>query len=233
MPYIGKSPTAVPLSASDLNDDIISLAKMAAGTDGNLITYDASGNPVAVATGDDGQILTSAGAGQPCAFEAAAGGGKIGQVRSTTKSDTWSESVGSGSFSSIVTGLTVAITPSDTSSKILILLNATIGVSSGQAMGFGLFRDSTQIDIADAAGSRSRMSKGKQDMGGSTSSVCTLHTNYLDSPSSDSELVYGIKTACHSSLTKTHYVNRSNDDADNGWNSGRAASTITAMEVLA
>jgi len=75
MPYIGKSPTAVPLSASDLNDDIISLAKLASGTDGNLITYDASGNPVAVATGDDGQILTSAGAGQPCAFEAAAGGG--------------------------------------------------------------------------------------------------------------------------------------------------------------
>jgi len=77
MPYIGKSPTAVPLSASDLDDDIISLAKLASGTDGNLITYDASGNPVAVATGDDGQVLTSAGAGQPCAFEAAAGGGLI------------------------------------------------------------------------------------------------------------------------------------------------------------
>ena len=185
--------------------------------------------------GTDGQVLTSAGAGVSAVYEDAAGGGggKIGQIVSTNKTDTWSESVGAGSFSSIVTGLTVAITPSDTSSKILILLNATIGVSSGQAMGFGLFRDSTQIDIADAAGSRSRMSKGKQDMGGSTSSVCTLHTNYLDSPSSDSELVYGIKTACHSSLTKTHYVNRSNDDADNGWNSGRAASTITAMEVLA
>ena len=70
MAYIGKQPTPVPLSASDLNDDIISLAKMASGTDGNLITYDTSGNPVAVATGDDGQVLTSAGAGQPCAFEA-------------------------------------------------------------------------------------------------------------------------------------------------------------------
>ena len=70
MAYIGKQPTPVPLSASDLDDDIISLAKMASGTDGNLITYDTSGNPAAVATGNDGQILTSAGAGQPCAFEA-------------------------------------------------------------------------------------------------------------------------------------------------------------------
>ena len=42
---------------------------MASGTDGNVISYDASGNPVAVATGSDGQVLTSAGAGQPPAFE--------------------------------------------------------------------------------------------------------------------------------------------------------------------
>jgi len=50
-------------------DDAITLAKMAPGTDGNLISYDASGNPVAVATGNDGQVLTSAGAGAPPAFE--------------------------------------------------------------------------------------------------------------------------------------------------------------------
>ena len=46
---------------------------MAGGTDGNIISYDASGDPVAIATGNDGQVLTSAGAGQPPAFEAAAG----------------------------------------------------------------------------------------------------------------------------------------------------------------
>ena len=51
-------------------DNSITLAKMASGTDGNIISYDASGNPVAVATGSDGQVLTSAGAGQPPAFEA-------------------------------------------------------------------------------------------------------------------------------------------------------------------
>ena len=42
---------------------------MAPGTDGNIISYDASGNPVAVATGSDGQVLTSAGAGAPPVFE--------------------------------------------------------------------------------------------------------------------------------------------------------------------
>ena len=54
-------------------DNSISLAKMAGGTDGNIISYDASGDPVAIATGSDGQVLTSTGAGSPPAFEDASG----------------------------------------------------------------------------------------------------------------------------------------------------------------
>ena len=99
MSYIGKTPTSVPLTSSDIADGIIStdklaanavvtskitdgtiatadvandavtLAKMAGGTDGNIISYDTSGNPVAVATGNDGQVLTSAGAGAVPTFE--------------------------------------------------------------------------------------------------------------------------------------------------------------------
>ena len=55
-------------------DDSVGLSQIASGTDGNLITFDASGNPAYVATGNDGQVLTSAGAGQPCLFEDAGGG---------------------------------------------------------------------------------------------------------------------------------------------------------------
>jgi hypothetical protein len=51
------------------SDDTVTLAKMAPGTDGNIISYDTSGNPVAVATGNDGQVLTSAGAGAVPTFE--------------------------------------------------------------------------------------------------------------------------------------------------------------------
>ena len=52
-----------------LKDDAVSLAKMASGTDGQVLTYDASGNPTAVGPGTDGQVLTSTGAGSPPAFE--------------------------------------------------------------------------------------------------------------------------------------------------------------------
>jgi len=57
------------VTTSNLADNSVSLAKMASGTDGNIISYDASGNPVAVATGTDGQVLTSSGPGSPPAFE--------------------------------------------------------------------------------------------------------------------------------------------------------------------
>jgi len=63
------------IDTSHIGDNQVTLAKMAGGTDGNIISYDASGDPVAIATGDDGEVLTSAGAGQPPAFEAAAAGG--------------------------------------------------------------------------------------------------------------------------------------------------------------
>lgn len=65
------APGAGSVGTSQLANDAVTLAKMASGTDGNIISYDASGNPVAVATGSAGQILTSAGAGAPPTFAAA------------------------------------------------------------------------------------------------------------------------------------------------------------------
>jgi len=57
------------VTTAKVADDAITLGKMAPGTDGNIISYDASGNPVAVATGTSGQVLTSAGAGAPPTFQ--------------------------------------------------------------------------------------------------------------------------------------------------------------------
>ena len=64
------TPADGTVATAKIADDAVTLAKMAPGTDGNIISYDASGNPVAIATGTDGQVLTSTGAGSPPAFEA-------------------------------------------------------------------------------------------------------------------------------------------------------------------
>ena len=83
-------------------DNSVGLAQLAPGTDGNIISYDASGDPVAIATGTDGQVLTSAGAGAPPAFEDAAGGGGGPTVVSTTLSN----GASSYTFSSLPSGIT-------------------------------------------------------------------------------------------------------------------------------
>ena len=80
MPYFGKTPASVALETSDLADNIVTEAKMAddaialaelkAGTDGELISWDASGNPVAIGAGTSGYFLKSQGAGSQPVFAA-------------------------------------------------------------------------------------------------------------------------------------------------------------------
>ena len=62
------------IPTASIRDDAVTLAKLAAGTDGELITWDASGDPAAVAVGTATHVLTSNGAGAAPTFQAAAGG---------------------------------------------------------------------------------------------------------------------------------------------------------------
>jgi len=103
--------TGIPTSAlsgtiatAQIADDAVTLAKMAPGTDGNVISYDASGNPVAVATGTAGQILTSAGAGAPPTFSDAAGGGGLIFIKKITASNDASISFQNGSSAVVIDG---------------------------------------------------------------------------------------------------------------------------------
>jgi hypothetical protein len=72
------------VTTAKINDDAVTLAKLAGGTDGELITWDASGDPAAVAVGTSTHVLTSNGSGAAPTFQAAAGGGKLDQVMFTS-----------------------------------------------------------------------------------------------------------------------------------------------------
>ncbi len=63
------------IQEGELDDNIVTLAKMAGGVDGETISYDSNGDPVFVGTGTSGQVLTSNGAGQAPTMQAAGGGG--------------------------------------------------------------------------------------------------------------------------------------------------------------
>ena len=85
--------TQLDTKLSSVADNSVTLAKMAGGTDGNLITYDASGDPAYVTTGTSGQVLTSGGTGVAPTFQAAAGGG-LASIQTFTSSGTYTRPAG-------------------------------------------------------------------------------------------------------------------------------------------
>jgi hypothetical protein len=155
-------------------------------------------------------------------------GGKVLQVVSATKSDTYAANGGLQTFYDI-TGLSLSITPASASNKILIL--ATIngqGVIGASRFAFRLVRNTTAIGIGDAAGSRARVSTNAlYDASGR--SIETNSINYLDSPATTSATTYKVQ-GYQTEGTGSHYINRSNTD-DNNATYLRAISTITAYEI--
>ena len=72
--------TGATLTGDSISVDLgadIAVSELAAGTDGELITWDSSGNATTVAVGTSGHVLTSNGAGAAPTFQAAAGGGSM------------------------------------------------------------------------------------------------------------------------------------------------------------
>lgn len=99
-PKIGDNSITTPkivdgaVGTPKLNDDAVTLGKMASGTAGNLISYDAGGDPVAVATGNAGEVLTSNGAGAAPTFQTPSSGGGLMSMQVFTSSGTWAKPAG-------------------------------------------------------------------------------------------------------------------------------------------
>ena len=155
------------------------------------------------------------------------------QTKSTTKTDVFSTT--STSFTDI-TGLSVNITPSSSSNKILITGLVCYGGSDGEAYGytFNLSRvisgSETDICIADAASNRTRATLGTQ--GFNNGDATMGHSfNFLDSPSTTSQATYKVRARAEN--PKTLYVNRGNEADGDAAITSRFVSTITVMEIAA
>jgi|2_EtaG_2_1085320.scaffolds.fasta_scaffold60038_1 hypothetical protein len=157
----------------------------------------------------------------------AAGGGKLLQVVQSVKTDTFTTT---STSEQDISDLSVAITPSATSSKIWI--TASISVSRwADGVFLKLKRDiggagyADSAYIGDAAGSRQR---ALLFMNCTDRQEQNLTFNYLDSPSTTSEVTYKAVAWCHDAYQIG--INRSYDDSNND-SYGRSASAITVMEI--
>ena len=165
----------------------------------------------------DGTIATTATAG------------KILQVLQAVKTDTFSSA--STTYTNI-TGLNLAITPSATSSKILV--NVSFNHQSNTQdrwRAFQITRGSTAIYIGDANGYHTRASvmTTLQSATGDGSTIENSFIQFLDSPNTTSATTYYLQGKVQSGGA-SFVINRPRN-TDNADYIGAVASSITLMEV--
>ena len=151
--------------------------------------------------------------------------GSILQVVQTLKTDTYSQTA--TSFTDI-TGLSVSITPSSSSNKILIISDVAMGSSdfNGYNWLFRVLRGSTAIGVS-TTGTGVNISGGANlyTSGGQYPYLFGNSKYVLDTPSTTSATTYKIQ-ATKEDANGTIYVNRK---GVGNVNSG--VSSITAMEI--
>jgi hypothetical protein len=155
------------------------------------------------------------------------GGTKLGQVVSTFLDTTFSTA--STSYTDI-TGLSVSITPTVDTSKVLVLAQINYGYSADIVVNLRLVRGSTSIDIGAVSGAYVLGTIGGAN-GVSANAATVLIpgvVSYVDSPATTSATTYKMQMYVSSG---TGYINRTG--RDNVSFDMRAASTITVIEVLA
>jgi hypothetical protein len=148
--------------------------------------------------------------------------GSVLQVVSAAKTDTFSTT--STSYTDI-TGLSVTLTPTSSSSKFLIYFFLCAG--NQNIFTAQLVRNSTAIVLGDAAGSRTQATIGT--MANSDANMQTANSyGYLDSPATASAVTYKVQVRTESGAT--NYINRSISDS-NSVSGARTASSIIVMEI--
>lgn len=194
-------------------------------TDGQLLIGNTTGNTLTKATLTAGTgISVTNGSG---AITIASTGGKILQVVSTTKTGTFSTT--STSYVDI-TGMSVTITPTSASSKILVLVNMVggSGTVASSLCTFRMVRDTTAIGVGAAAAGYTQASVGGMrvplDYNGSWAVNCSV----LDEPATTASTTYKVQGFIESNTLRINTTG--NDNGGSNW-SYRGASTITVMEV--
>jgi len=200
------------------------------------LTADGGGGTVSLkgpasTTGNAAIELTVPGTGNATLATTSDSFGKILQVVQTVKTDHFSVSNANGSD---ITGMSVAITPSSSSNKVLISIELAWGDAGNGYAGFRLLRGSTNIGQSTALDSAN--SANTQDTAfacGSESSQGTYKLNntsfeFLDSPSTTSATTYKLQIITFTS--GTFHLNRPNS-IGNARYTMSGTSTITAQEV--
>ena len=189
-------------------------------TTGDILYASSAQVAARLGIGSSAQVLTVA-SGVP-SWATPAGGTKIGQVVQTFLATTFSTA--SSSYTAL-TGLSVSITPTLNTSKILVMVSITESTSTGTAGNtfFEIRRDSTTVGSSTGLTQNSFSALPGTVM--PTAGSIQTSTIFLDSPATTSAITYSIRM--YNDGGYTAYINRRGSDTNSG-----GVSSITVMEVV-
>jgi len=133
------------------------------------------------------------------------------------------------------TGLTLDITPTSTSNKILI--TGFVNVAENYFRSYIIVvRDSTTLAVGDAASNRPRVySSSTTTNVWDTFDISPIPINLLDSPNTTSQVTYKIQYKDYQGTSNSGsaiaYVNRSHGDRDTSIYDPRTVSVLTVQEI--
>ena len=152
--------------------------------------------------------------------------GNILQVIQAVKTDT-ATTTSENTF--VDTGLSVSITPSSASNKILVTANLSFSAGDMQNIAWRLVRGSTDLYMGDAASNRTRASGAVRVSTNQDAEHQNCTSIFLDSPNTTSATTYKVQW-CRTYSTSTIYMNRASEDTDND-DRTRVPSSILVQEV--
>jgi hypothetical protein len=195
-------------------DDVNAIQNAIVDAKGDLIGATAADTPARLAVGANGTVLTADSAeATGLKWVAPAGGGKVLQVINVVYSTAGATS--STTFAD--TGLTASITPSASTSKILVFINHNGAIKDynnvyGQMR---LVRGATTISSIGGVFGATNSS--------ATNGIGTISTTYLDSPATTSSVTYKTQYACNPGSAEFRLQANVNGISSD--------STITLMEI--
>ena len=159
--------------------------------------------------------------------------GKILQVKQTAKTDQFTTT----SYTFVdVTGMSVSITPSSASNKILVQVEVLVGGAANNYAAFKLLRDSTHIGVPTGSavlGGASRDTTFGPVAHIDSYKLENAGVTFLDSPNTTSAVTYKIQASVYDSQQLSINVPTSVNTSGTTTYTATGISTITVMEVAA
>lgn len=215
--YVSSVLNAIPASTGAVSSGYI--ASGAVGTTQIAPSVSLTTPTMTTPTISSGSILNSN--GRPMAAQT---GGILQVVQANTTSTFSSTSTGSW----VSTGFSASITPSSTSSKILVTIQLSTGQStSGWSTNWGIQRNGTQIGGGVSTSGAPAYFWIATDAYSSDNEIYGLSQSYIDSPATTSAVTYLLT---YYGEGNTGYLNRQ-QNLGSGTNNATGISTITLMEI--